>query len=152
MKEWFWEEGITLGSSGWEPKLKPRIVSLPPAHKGRTHPIDRILDHYTEQNKVATPAPASARTFARRAYLDLIGILPTPEQLNSFLKDESPSKKNKLIDQLLAKDVSYADHWLTFWNDLLRNDYTGTGFITGGRKQITTWLYNALRGTCRTIR
>jgi hypothetical protein len=33
---------------------------------------------------------------------------------------------------------------LTFWNDLLRNDYTGTGFITGGRKQISKWLYEAL--------
>jgi hypothetical protein len=33
---------------------------------------------------------------------------------------------------------------LSFWNDLLRNDYSGTGFITGGRKQITSWLYNSL--------
>jgi len=140
-----WEEGITLGSSGWEPKLTPRIVKLPSVQNGRNHPIDRILDHYTKQNKVATPPPASSRTFARRAYLDLIGILPTPEQLNSFLKDKSPNRKNKLIDQLLGQDVSYADHWLTFWNDLLRNDYTGTGFITGGRKQITTWLYDALK-------
>ena len=141
-----WEEGITLGSSGWEPKLKPRMVELPSVQNGRNHPIDRILDHYTKQNKVSTPPAASSRTFARRAYLDLIGILPTPEQLKAFLKDESPSKKTKLIDQLLAQDVSYADHWLTFWNDLLRNDYTGTGFITGGRKQITTWLYDALKG------
>ena len=140
-----WEEGMTLGSSGWEPQLQPRIVKLPPAQKGRTHPIDRILDNYTKENKVATPASASPRIFARRAYLDLIGILPTPDQLNSFLKNGSPNKKVKLIDQLLAEDVSYADHWLTFWNDLLRNDYTGTGFITGGRKQITTWLYNALK-------
>ena len=140
-----WDEGITLGSSGWEPKLKPRIVTLPPAHNERNHPIDRILDHYIKQNQVTSPAPASARTFARRAYLDLIGILPTPEELNAFIKEESSNKKEKLIDQLLAKDVSYADHWLTFWNDLLRNDYTGTGFITGGRKQITTWLYNALK-------
>jgi hypothetical protein len=44
----------------------------------------------------------------------------------------------------LADDVAYAEHWLTFWNDLLRNDYTGTGFITGGRKQISAWLYRAL--------
>ena len=101
-----WEEGITLGSSGWEPKLKPRIVKLPPAQNGRNHPIDRILDHYTKQIKVATPPAASSRTFARRAYLDLIGILPTPEQLKSFLNDESPNKKTKLIDQLLAQDVS----------------------------------------------
>ena len=140
-----WEDGITLGTSGWEPPLQPRIVKLPSAYKDRNHPIDRILDHYTKQNNVTAPAPASSRTFARRTYLDIIGILPTPEQLNAFIKDETPNKKSILIDQLLAEDISYADHWLTFWNDLLRNDYTGTGFITGGRKQITTWLYNALK-------
>ena len=39
---------------------------------------------------------------------------------------------------------AYADHWLTFWNDLLRNDYAGTGYIDGGRKQITGWLYQSL--------
>ena len=140
-----WEDGITLGTSGWEPPLQPRIVKLPSAYKDRNHPIDRILDHYTKQNNVTAPAPASSRTFVRRTYLDIIGILPTPEQLNAFIKDETPDKKSILIDQLLAEDISYADHWLTFWNDLLRNDYTGTGFITGGRKQITTWLYNALK-------
>src|SRR5262249_19673267 len=40
---------------------------------------------------------------------------------------------------------AYAEHWLTFWNDLLRNDYAGTGYIDGGRKPITTWLYRSLR-------
>jgi hypothetical protein len=49
-----------------------------------------------------------------------------------------------IVRELLADDVAYADHWLTFWNDLLRNDYTGTGFITGGRRQITTWLHRSL--------
>jgi hypothetical protein len=44
----------------------------------------------------------------------------------------------------LGRDVDYGEHWMTFWNDLLRNDYAGTGFITGGRKQISKWLYEAL--------
>ena len=150
LKQWvdegmIWDDAITLGSSGWEPQMKPRIVKLPKPMNNRIHAIDRILDHYLQEKKVSLPALASERTFVRRAYLDIIGILPTPEQLNAFIHDKSTDKKTKLIDHLLAEDVSYADHWLTFWNDLLRNDYTGTGFITGGRKQITTWLYNALK-------
>ena len=48
------------------------------------------------------------------------------------------------MDQLLSDNRRYAEHWLTFWNDLLRNDYRGTGYIDGGRKQITRWLYSAL--------
>ena len=60
------------------------------------------------------------------------------------MADKSPEKRERLIRELLADDTAYADHWLTFWNDLLRNDYRGTGYIDGGRKQITRWLYNAL--------
>ena len=46
--------------------------------------------------------------------------------------------------RLLAEDRSYTDHWLAFWNDALRNEYKGTGYIDGGRKQITAWLYKSL--------
>jgi len=48
------------------------------------------------------------------------------------------------VRALLARNVDYADHWMVFWNDLLRNDYAGTGYIDGGRKQITNWLYVSL--------
>ena len=140
-----WEDGISLGSSGWEPKLKPRVVTLPKARNERNHPIDRILDQYHRNQKKASPPSTTDRIFARRAFLDTVGILPTPEELNEFLNDRAENKKQKLIDHLLSRDIAYADHWLTFWNDLLRNDYTGTGFITKGRTQITTWLYSALR-------
>ena len=140
-----WEDGIQLGDSGWEPPLKPRVVTLPEAHKGRTHPIDRLLDAYLAKNKKPVPENSKDSAFARRAHMDVVGLLPSPEQLNEFLTNKSANKRKELIDALLADDVAYADHWLTFWNDLLRNDYTGTGFITGGRKQITTWLYEALR-------
>lgn len=140
-----WDEGIRLGSSGWEPPLKPRIVKLPKPHKDRNHPIDRLLDDYLAKNKNPVPDNSQDHAFVRRAYLDVVGLLPSPEQLKEFSIGKSADKRKELIDALLADDIAYADHWMTFWNDLLRNDYTGTGFITGGRKQITTWLYGALR-------
>ena len=150
LKKWIaaglpWEAGISLGESSWEPPLKPRIVELPPAQNGREHPIDRILDADMAKRKAAPPRPASDAAFLRRATLDVIGLLPTPEELDAFLADTDSDKNSSLIDRLLADDIGYADHWLTAWNDLLRNDYTGTGFITGGRSQITSWLYEALR-------
>ena len=140
-----WEGGITLGESSWEPPLKPRKVKLPLAHQGRDHPIDRILDAGMAKQKVTIRGLAPDAVFLRRATLDIVGLLPTPAELESFLRDSDPDKKAKAIDRLLARDIAYADHWLTMWNDLLRNDYTGTGFITGGRKQITGWLYQSLR-------
>ncbi|MGC6466708.1 MAG: DUF1549 domain-containing protein [Akkermansiaceae bacterium] len=140
-----WPEEVTLGQSSWEPPLKPRVVELPPVHQERSHPVDRILDAGLLGRKAAIPEPADDRVFLRRATLDAVGLLPTPDELEAFVSDQDPDKRNKVIDRLLANEVGYADHWLTMWNDLLRNDYTGTGFITGGRKQITSWLYQSLR-------
>ncbi|HND51210.1 MAG TPA: DUF1549 domain-containing protein, partial [Pirellulaceae bacterium] len=88
--------------------------------------------------------PIDDAVLARRLFLDVNGLLPTPEQLSVFVNDQRADKRSRLVSQLLADDTAYAEHWLTFWNDLLRNDYTGTGFITGGRKQITRWLYQSL--------
>ncbi len=150
LKQWVdegmqWETGFSFGGSDWEPPLKPRHVKIPPAKNNRNHPIDRILDADLKKRGKSIPAPISDAAFLRRAFLDVIGLLPTPEELDEFENDLRLDKRTQLIDGLLKNEIAYADHWLTFWNDLLRNDYTGTGFITNGRTQITTWLYAALR-------
>ena len=64
--------------------------------------------------------------------------------MDKFLADSEPRKRERLIDELLSDDYNYASHWMAYWNDLLRNDYAGTGFIDGGRKQISEWLWDAL--------
>lgn len=149
LKSWIhegitWEEGFAFKKPAYEPPLQPRSPKLPPVIDGREHPIDRIIDHYLTERKVPRPQPLNDDAFLRRANLDLIGLLPEPEVLARFRGDASPDKRSRMIEALLANDIAYAEHWLSFWNDLLRNDYGGTGFITGGRKQISHWLYNAL--------
>jgi hypothetical protein len=57
--------------------------------------------------------------FLRRASLDTIGTLPTPEEARAFLEDTAPDKREKLIDRLLANPF-YADCWANKWADLLR--------------------------------
>ncbi len=140
-----WEPAFTFGERTWEPPLSPRIIQLPPAYGNRNHPIDRILDAALLERGLTPPETISDAAFLRRASLDGIGLLPTPEQLKSFLDDPRSDKRKTWIDSMLSEEIAYADHWLSTWNDLLRNDYSGTGFITGGRTQITTWLYQALR-------
>jgi uncharacterized membrane protein len=110
-----------------------------------TNAIDRFIHVYFEEHGLNWPEPANDPEFIRRVYLDTIGLLPEPGEVEGFLADDSPDKRNRLIESLLQQDHDYAQHSLTFWNDLLRNAYTGTGFITGGRKQITGWLYDALQ-------
>src|SRR2546423_11350321 len=90
------------------------------------------------------PNPVEDRVFARRDYLDVIGLLPTPKEMDQFLASRAKDKRDQLVKRLLADKQRYAEHWLSFWNDALRNDYRGTGYIDGGREQITGWLYSAL--------
>ncbi len=139
-----WEPGFTFGDAGWEPPLEPRLVSLPEAIGGRDHPLDRLLDSYLAKHGKKPGTQIDDAGFIRRLYLDAVGLLPTPAEVNAFVSDQSANKRERLIDEVLARDVDYAEHWLSFWNDLLRNDYVGTGYIDGGRKQITDWLYRSL--------
>jgi len=139
-----WTEGFAFKQPGYEPPLKPRVVNLPVALEGRSHPIDRVLDAWLAEHKQPRPARVDDATFLRRASLDLVGLLPSPAETQAFLADPAADKRARLVQALLARDVDYADHWMVFWNDLLRNDYAGTGYIDGGRKQITPWLYRAL--------
>ncbi len=104
--------------------------------------IDRFLAARWAAKTVTPPPVVDDRAFARRAYLDVIGLPPTAEQLEQFASDNAPNKREKLVDALLADDQGYAENWIAFWNDLLRNDEQTN--IDGLRKPITPWLYRSL--------
>ncbi|MCA9133255.1 MAG: DUF1549 domain-containing protein [Planctomycetales bacterium] len=139
-----WEPGFAFDGQRYEPPLRPRTVTLPPVVEGREHPLDRLVDAYFEEQGLSRPAGINDGVFLRRVSLDLTGLLPHPDVLQAFLADSSADKRQRMIDALLADRRAYAEHWLSFFNDLLRNDYSGTGFITGGRQQISSWLYDSL--------
>src|SRR5690606_29353979 len=65
----------------------------------------------------ASPA-CSDEEFVRRVYVDTIGLIPTADEVKSFLADASPDKRDKLIDQLLARP-EFADYWTYKWSDVL---------------------------------
>ncbi len=137
-----WDKEITFGRKP-PLNLHPRQPELP-SDNAAANPIDRLLAPYFKAHKIKPPAPVDDRVFARRAHLDIIGLLPSPAELGAFLSDKRADKRERLVDRLLGDKHRYAEHWLTFWNDLLRNDYKGAGYIDGGREQISTWLYRAL--------
>jgi len=137
-----WEAGVTFGRL--EPiNLKPRLPAIPPGSRS-ANPIDRFLQPYFAAHKIEPPRPVEDRLFVRRVYLDVLGMLPPPEAVEAFVTEHHADKRARLVRRLLADDRNYAQHWLSFWNDLLRNDYKGTGYIDGGREQITKWLHSAL--------
>jgi hypothetical protein len=127
-----------------EPQNLHPTPSLPTQLRPDQNPIDGLLANYYRTNRVRLGQKIDDETFIRRVYLDLSGLLPTPTDLEAFEGDRNRNKREDLIAGLLAADSLYAQHWLTFWNDLLRNDYRGAGYIDDGRKQISSWLYQSL--------
>ncbi len=84
-------------------------------------PIDRFVFAQLREMRLQ-PAPLAAdHIFLRRAYLDLLGVLPTVEEAKAFLADADPNKREKLIDALLARP-EFAEFWAQKWSDLLRNE------------------------------
>jgi hypothetical protein len=120
--------------------LGPRQPAIP--HGSAANPVDRFVEAYWARHRVAAPAPVPDAVFARRLWYDLIGLPPSPEELADFLADSRPDKRERWVDRLLARRRDYAEHWITFWNDLLRND---EGVVYhGDRRSITDWLLGAL--------
>jgi mono/diheme cytochrome c family protein len=140
-----WTKGLVLTPAMGVASLelhKPQLPERPsPAAE---NPIDVLLGEYYASHGITPGEIVSDRVFARRLYLDLVGLLPSPEQLASFEQSTERDKRAQLVDQLLADRTNYALHWMTFWNDALRNSYRGTGFIDNNRTQITAWLFAAL--------
>ncbi len=137
-----WPSDLTLKKPTFKRPLGLRSVDLPGATNGTDHPIDRLLNQYFNANEIQATQPLSDAAFYRRAKLDLLGLLPTSAELDAIAS--SRLDRNSVVDELLGQNRRYADHWMTFWNDLLRNDYVGTGYIDGGRTQITEWLHRSL--------
>ncbi len=140
-----WEETIHFSKKP-ALNLEPNRPDIPGFENrlAQAHPVDAFMSLYFEREGFVPPDPVDDQTYARRAYLDTVGLLPPAKDLKAFLADRRFDKRQRLAARLLADRQNYAEHWLTFWNDLLRNDYRGTGFIDGGRKQISAWLYHAL--------
>lgn len=140
-----WEQGFSFRKVPTAP-LEPRRVTVPAAPPGSplANPIDLLLEPYFASAGFKPGAVVDDRAFLRRVQLDLVGLLPTPQEAEAFLLDKSPENREQLVRRLLDQKPAYATHWLTFWNDALRNDYRGTGYIDGGRVQITDWLARSL--------
>jgi hypothetical protein len=83
------------------------------------NPIDAFVLARLEKEKIAPSPQADAVTLMRRAHLDLIGLPPSPEEVDAFLADESPGAYERLIDRLLSSP-HYGERWGRHWLDLAR--------------------------------
>ncbi len=83
------------------------------------NPIDAFVRDALSKQGLEPGPQADPRTLIRRAYLDLTGLLPPPEEVEKFVQDSSPKAYENLVDRLLASD-HYGERWGRFWLDVAR--------------------------------
>jgi len=106
-----------LSAADSPPAFSPILESRAPlVSKGR---IDDLVFARWKALSIPPANPASDGAFFRRAYIDVIGTLPTARESADFLADSSPNKRAALIDRLMARD-EFPEYWAMKWSDLLR--------------------------------
>ncbi len=84
-----------------------------------SNPIDRFILARLEKEGLTPAAPADRRTLARRLHLDLTGLPPAPELVESFVQDQSPDAYENLVDRVL-ESVHWGEHRARYWLDAAR--------------------------------
>ena len=97
--------------------VRPPLPNV--AGRAPSSAIDTFILSRLEQEKLAPSPPAEKTTLLRRLYLDLLGLLPTPEDVELFLADVRPDAAERLIDRLLASP-RFGERWGRHWLDLAR--------------------------------
>ena len=100
---------------------KPQAPAVPAVRQQEwvRNPIDAFILAGLESKGLSPAPPAGRRALIRRVYFDLVGVPPTPEEVQGFLQDPAPDAYEKLIDRLLADD-RYGERWARHWLDLVR--------------------------------
>jgi mono/diheme cytochrome c family protein len=131
---------VTLESRNYwafKPVARPEVPAVKDTSWIKT-PIDAFILAKLEAKGLSPNPPADKVALVRRAYYDLIGLPPTPEQVDEFVNDSSPDAFPKLVDQLLASP-HYGEKWGRHWLDVVRYAETN-GYERDGPKPFA-WRY-----------
>lgn len=127
----------------WEEHWSLRPVKRPAAPEVTSsgwvrNPIDRFVLAKLEALGMQPAPEADRRTLIRRLYFDLIGLPPTPEEVESFVADNAPDAYEKLVERLLALP-QYGERWARHWLDVAR--YGETHGYDKDKRRANAWPY-----------
>jgi hypothetical protein len=132
-------ENETRSHSHWS--LKPLVKPRPPAVQNKSWPrtpIDSFILDRLEQQGLQPSAAADPRSLLRRVTFDLIGLPPTPQEMDAFLADPSSNAYDKAVDRLLASP-RYGERWARHWLDAVH--YAETHGHDQDRIRTNAWPY-----------
>ncbi|BDI30793.1 hypothetical protein CCAX7_28440 [Capsulimonas corticalis] len=139
------ESGLTLAEIRAKHLARlPAPPRIPGVSAPTFNPIDNFIAAKWREMKFPTPPVCDDAAFVRRAYLDVVGMIPTESQASAFIADKTPDKRAKLVDTLLARDDDYAAAWLPWWEDALASNGSHQGG-TGTRPNLEKWLTTNLK-------
>src|SRR5262249_41927636 len=121
-------------------ELTKKPALWPPASG---NPVDAFIAAKLPSTLSQSPL-VSDSAFLRRATLDTIGLVPTPEELSAFLADTRSDKRSYAIERLLA-DPRWADQWLPYWQDVLAENPALLKPTLNNTGPFRWFLYEALR-------
>ncbi len=133
------EKPAAVGEEWWS--LRPLTQPAVPAVKDSgwvRNPIDAFLLSAMEQKGLHPSPPADRATLLRRVTFDLIGLPPTPEEIDAFLADESPDAYEKVVDRLLDSP-RYGERWGRHWLDVAH--YADTHGYDKDKRRDHAWPY-----------
>ncbi len=136
LRRWI-AEGAPYGEH-WSlrPLARPALPVVPGA-TGIRDPIDLFIAERLNAAGLAAAPEAGPEVLLRRAFLDLTGLPPTPEETDAFFADTSPAAFERLVDRLLASP-RFGEHWARWWSDLAR--YADTkGYEKDDRRTVWPW-------------
>ncbi len=133
---------ISQGAA-WEKhwSFRPPVRHTPPTVKNNNwvqNPIDAFILARLEQAGLSPAPPSGKQELLRRAYYDLTGLPPTPEEVAAFVQDDDPQAFEKVIDRLLDSK-RYGEHWARHWLDLVR--YADTNSYERDGDKPNAWRY-----------
>jgi Protein of unknown function (DUF1553)/Protein of unknown function (DUF1549) len=126
------------------------LEKMPPNGERLTAEEIRLLARWIEEGASHAPSRAPKVTplsddlaFLRRVTLDTIGLIPTEPEARAFLADTRPDKRARVIDLLLA-DPGWADHWTSYWQDVLAENPNILNPTLNNTGPFRWWIYESL--------
>ena len=134
------DSGAESGGATWWSFRKPERPRVPDIDAGQRirNPIDAFVVAALRERGLDVAPPAEPATLVRRAYFDLHGLPPPPEEIEKFAQDPSEAAYRSLIDRLL-ESKRYGERWGRYWLDLVR--YADTSGFETDHFYTTAWRY-----------